>query len=76
MLFTKKKLIWKIYAIKKAFSITCLVKLIDKNKFVKAELKANFKVFIASISSLTAKIIIYYIKKALIVLILVEKLLS
>lgn len=40
------------------------MKLINKNKFVETAFDENVEIFIANISSLAAKMIIYLIKKA------------
>lgn len=71
--FTKKKLIWKTYMIKKVFTITCQVEFINKNKFVEIELDENVKVLMTQINSLAAKMIIYPAGKTLVSLLLVEK---
>lgn len=53
--------------------MTYQFELIDQNKFAKATLEAIFKQFLAHISNLTAKIIINLVRKALIGLLLIEK---
>lgn len=52
----KKTLIWTIYIIKDALLIICQVKLINKNKLIKAGLYKDIKAFVAYINSFAAKI--------------------
>lgn len=56
------------YIIKQALIIICWIRLIAKNKFAEAGLDKNIKAFVAYISCLVAKIIIYLVRGAQILL--------
>lgn len=71
--FNKEKRISGTYTTKKAFLMIRKIELIDKNEFIKEVINKNFKIFVAYISSLAAKMTIYLMKKAQIFLLLVEK---
>lgn len=53
--------------------MTCQIKFINNNKFAWAPLDQNIKNFVAYISSLATRIIIYLAQKAYISLLLVDK---
>ena len=71
--FAEKKLTWRTYTTKKAFSTTCWVKIIDQKKFAKAVLDENFKAFVVHVSFLRSKMTIHPARKAQLALLLVKK---
>lgn len=60
--FIEREFIWRFYIATKALPITKQVELINKNKFAKAALYEDFKIFvvhIAALEALLASMIIY-----------------
>ena len=71
--FAEKKLIWRIYTMKKALPTSHRVEIIDRKKFAKAALDGNIEAFVVYISSLGSRMTIHPARKAQVALLLAEE---